>query len=322
MLTKLKSKLIKSIKNKKLNVFGLFFLMAFIILVFSKLSKNYTETLNFDVIYKNLPEESVLVNTEKPSIDIEISTYGFNLLANYFNNPTITIDFDKDTYIDDGTYIWLANRNNSNIAKQLGSALKIVSIHPDTLKIPFAKLEVKRVPVKLVSEVSYALGYDSLLGFITEPDSVNIIGSNKDISEINHIKTDLFDIKGIKEDVNLDINLIIPKNKTAVKLSQEKVKVSAKIQKFTEGVLDVPVIIKNLPPNIQVNYFPKALKVTYDVSLDDYKRVKPLDFKIVCDYSEAISTQKTYFTAKLVQAPSFVKRSKMKQNKIEYIIIK
>ena len=320
MLSKLKSILIRSIKNKKLNVFGLFFLLASLILVLSKLSKSYTETLTVGVTYVNLPEDKVLTVDDNPEVNIIVSTYGFNLFGSYFYDKTVAIDLENHAYVDKGNYVWIANRALPNIKKQFGKNFEIELIQPDTLKFAFGTLTVKKVPIKLNSSVTYATGYDSLKEMVLVPDSIKIIGSNTEIKAINYVETSELSLLNIKENINTTISLKLPEEGHTLKLSQQEIVVTSEVQKFTEGTLEIPVEINNLPSDIQINYFPKTINVSYEVSLNEYKSIKSTDFKIECDYLEIETSNNSFFTPKFIRVPGNVKRVKMKQDKIEYII--
>lgn len=320
MLSRLRFILIKLTKNKRLNVFSLFLLLAFLILVLSKLSKLYTETLAVEVNIVNLPKDKVLAITNTPKLDIVVNTYGFYLLGSYFHNNTIEIDLEKNAYQHNNTFNWVANRALPDIEKQLGKRFEIVSIQPDTLSLSFGILSTKKVPVRLNSNVTYASGYDTLKGMILKPDSVEVIGSDTEIKHVNYIETSELNLQNIKKDINATVGLKLPETGNTVKLSENEVSVTANVQKFTEGTLEIPVIINNLPSEIQINYFPKTIKVSYEVSLNDYKSIKPSAFKIECDYLEIKNSNKSYFTPKLIKQPERIKRVKMKQDKIEYII--
>ncbi|WP_323787815.1 CdaR family protein [Psychroserpens sp.] len=320
MLTKLRSFLIRSIKNKKLNVFGLFFLLAFVILVLSKLSKQYTETLTVGVNITNLPEDKILTSKDETVLKVRVTTYGFNLFGSYFYDKTVPIDLKNDAYVYNDTYVWLANRAMSKVESQFGNSFEIESIQPDTLFFPFGTLSVRKVPIKLNSSIAFASGYDTLKGMVLVPDSIKIIGSDTEIKAINYVETSELSLLNIKENINTTISLELPEEVSTLKLSQNDIVVTAEVQKFTEGTLEIPVVINNLPTDIQINYFPKTIKVSYEVSLNDYKSIKPSDFKIECDYLEIEDANKSYFTPMFKKVPTNVKRVKMKQNKIEYII--
>ena len=220
MLSKIRSILNRSLKNKKLNVFSLFLLLAFLILVLSKLSKSYTETLRVGVNYINLPEDKVLITDEHPMLDIEVTTFGFNLLGSYFYDKTIPIDLKEDAYITNTTYVWLADRAKPGIEKQFGKSFTLESIQPDTLRFPFGTLSVKKVPVKLNSNITYASGYDSLKGLVITPDSIKVIGSDTEIQNIKYIESSKLELSNIKENINTTVQLKLPEEIKTLKFKR------------------------------------------------------------------------------------------------------
>ena len=95
----------------------------------------------------------------------------------------------------------------------------------------------------------------------------------------------------------------------------------AKVGKFTEGTLEIPISVINLPVNTNINFFPKTVTVVYYVNLSDYNSIKALDFKVECDYSEIGNTNSPFLFPKLIKMPEAVKNARIKQNKVEYILI-
>lgn len=320
MLIKLKSKILKSIKNKKLNVFGLFLLLTFGFLALTKLSKKYTEDIVLNMAYVNLPEQRVITLDSSPKCNAEVSAYGFNLLFYHFKKHSVKIDFNRDVFVKNNHYIWVANNNKQRINAQLGTAIELVSLKPDTIIFPFETLFVKKVPVILNSEISFKLGHDIMNNLIIKPDSIKVIGTQAEVDQINKVETEILDLKEVSDTINTVLSLKKPDN-NKIKFSKNSVKVLAKVEKFTEGTLEVPITIVNKPLDVSINYFPKTIAVSYYVSLNNYKNIKPLDFKVECDFSEIENTNKTFFTPKLIKSPDLVKNARLIQNKVEFIII-
>lgn len=322
MFENLKSKLLKSIKSKKLNVFGFFLLLSFLFLVIAKLSKTYTETIAFHVNYTNVPEQYSITSDYDSVVNVKVRSYGFNLIAHNFFKHEITIDFDKEVRKGDHKYVWDTKNGVSKIDSQIGSKIEIISIQPDSLSFPYDVMTVKMVPIKLNADIKYAPGYDILDSLLIKPDSIKVIGPKNIVEKISRIKTEKLTLKDVNATIDHDVKLIINESMENVKLSKSKVKVTGVVEKFTEGTFEVPVDIVNLPSNIKINYFPKTVLVSYYVSLGNYKKIKALDFKIVCDYDVVKNQDRTFFIPQLVSKPTLVKSAKIKQNKIEYIIIK
>lgn len=322
MLNSIKSKFVQSVNNKRLNVFGLFFLLAFLILVITKLSETYVETIPFTVAYKNLPEANIITLDSIPKVNVTVSTNGFNLLSYYFYNKTYQLDVQNNASIDNNTYVWLAEKGTYALKEQLGNSVNIVSVKPDTLILPFGTLSVKKVPVILKSKLSFKPGFDSTNGVVLIPDSVKIIGAAEEISKIESVETQFFELADIRTNINTSLDLEFSNSSKHLKLSEDKVSIKVDVEKFTEGTFDIPVTLINMPKNIEINFFPKHIKVSYYLSLKDYKSIRPNDFKIECDYNDVLNANASFFTPKLIVNSEKVKSAKMKQNKVEYIIVK
>ena len=322
MFSNLKSKLLKSIKSKKLNVFGFFLLLSFLFLVIAKLSKTYTETIPFHVKYTNVPEQHSITSDYDSIIEVKVRSYGFNLIAHNFFKHSITIDFDKEVRKSGQKYIWETKNGISKIDKQISSKIDILSIQPDSLRFPFDLMSVKMVPIRLDSEINYAPGYDILDSLVIKPDTVKVIGPKNTVDKISRIRTEKLTLKDVNSSIDQEVNLKLNEAWENIRLSKSKVTVRGVVEKFTEGTFEVPVDIVNLPANIKINYFPKTVLVSYYVSLGNYKKIKALDFKIVCDYAEVKNQERTFFIPHFETKPKLVKSAKIKQNKIEFIIIK
>lgn len=301
-------------------MFGLFLLLSFSIWVFTKFSHTYTETATIKLNYTNLPDHKIIAMDSVPEIKVRVSAFGFRLLSYYFSNQSMNVDLEKDTYIANASYVWLANKAQKQIEERMGASIEVLSVNPDTVRFNFDTLTVKKVPVRLRSSISYALGYNSMDSLRVKPDSIKIIGTVKGVSAIDSIVTQDLKLSNVNSNIQQTVELKLPNADGQLKFSAENVKVSLKVEKFTEGTLEVPVDISNLPEDKQINYFPKTIKVFYYVSLSNYKAITASDFKIDCDFEKATSKNQTFFSPTLTVNNKFIKTAKMKQDKVEYII--
>ncbi len=320
MIRKVKKKLLASIKNKRINVFFLFLVMAFIILIISKLSKSYTNTIAFKIEKINVPDEKVILNNSDSILNITLNTHGFKWLDYYFKSPKITIDFSEDVTLGHSKFIWTkANTrlfSNTEFTKQV----KIINIYPDSLFFNFDVNSVKKIPVKLRENISFSPGFDSFDGFTITPDSIKIIGPKHVIDTIGHIETEAVILKGVKTDIHETIKLDLPIKNDNIRFSSKSVDLSASVERFTEGVMKIPITIVNVPKELKIKYFPKEVTITFYTSLDHFKMVKPMDFKIICDYN-MLNTESSFFIAELVKTSKYVKSVKINNQHIEFIIL-
>lgn len=319
MIRTLKSKLLKAIKNKRINVFFLFLLMSFSVLILLKLSKTYVNTITFQINKVNVPEAHVVFNDHQKTLRIGLKTQGFNLLKYYFENPEIDIDFSRNITKTDSLYIWNKNTALLDIISQFDKSVEVVNINPDTLFFKYDLNAIKKVPIKINAKVNYAIGYDILDSFKLSPDSIKIIGPNVLISAIEYIETDTLKLQDVKENIVSTISLKLPKEPSGIEFSNTQTKVAATISKFTEGKLKIPVTVINVPENINLKYYPKKISVSYYTSLSNYKSITASDFEIICDFSE-VSKNQTFLIPRLTKQPKVLRHVKINHDQIEYII--
>lgn len=321
MIKKLKASISKSIKSKRIHVFLLFLTLAFTILIFTKLSKEYTNTIIFDINKVNVPPEHIILNDSNSKLKITLKTHGFKWLRYYFFKPKITIDFDKDVDNKKSTYVWSKSKAYLYESAQFGEQVKLLNIAPDTLLFNYDVNLVKKVPVALNSNINYSQGFDLYGRYAVEPDSIEIIGPHILVSEIDRIETAEVNLSEVKSNIETYIKLKLPKHDNNLIFSKETVLLSANVKKFTEGSLKVTITLTNVPESTRLKYFPKEVNVTFYTSLEDFKSIVSEDFIVTCDYSKVIEGQ-SFLKPELFKFPEAVKNTKVNQQRVEFIILK
>ena len=146
-------------------------------------------------------------------------------------------------------------------------------------------------------------------------DSVKIVGSEEKVQEISRVVTEKLTLNDVKKDINQTLTI----EKIAdIEIFPNEVNVSAEVMKFTEGTIESSIAIVNKPSDLEINYFPKNVTVSYYVDLDNFKSVKPSDFKVECDF-DLIEEGQSFFIPIVVKKPDFVKRVVLKQKRIDFI---
>jgi len=311
---------IKSIyKSKKLNVFLLFFILAFGILILSKLTQEYTNTAKFKVRLKNIPDETVVLDDSLNALNLTITTTGFKWLNYSLNDPEVSVDFKNEVRKKDSVYIWSYAKGYAGILEQFPKEVKIKNITPDTLAFTFDVNAVKYIPVESSVLINYSPGYNTLQDVTITPDSIKIIGPESILSKLNSVKTKALVLNEVNKPFSKTLALTLDSINPEIKINTKKVELSAAVEKFTEGTLSVPVTVINVPGRIKLNYFPKSINVSYYTSLSNFNLVTVDDFKIECDYSK-LNRDSEYLTPELVKKPIKVKSTRLHQQKIEFII--
>ncbi|WP_299117265.1 CdaR family protein [uncultured Winogradskyella sp.] len=285
-------------------------------LIFSKLSNDYKQTILLKVNLTNVEDEIILQDDSSFVMEAYIKAKGFALVPFIFKNyKTIVLDAKTDVVTKPEHYIFDVDKHKYLIELQLGSSYKVVSLKPDSLVISYSKRASKYIPIDLMTDIDFASGFDILDGYSLSTDSVKIVGSLDQISKIKSIVTQKLTLRQVNKDINKSVKL---KLYEGLDVFPKAVNVEAKVRRFTEGKIEIPITIKNKPSNTVINYFPKTVTVLYYVDLDHYNSINISDFSIECDYT-AIEENQSYIIPKITKKPEFVKRISVKQKRIDFI---
>ncbi len=322
MIKKIKTKIVASIKNRRFNVFLLFLLSSFIILIITKLSKNYTGTLPFQIKKVNVPEEKVILKDSNTTLAITLKTHGFKWLKYYFIKPEIAIDFSNEVSIKQGMYVYSKPVSYLNVKKQFSNNhIQLLGVNPDTIVFRYDTNMVKKVPIVVNADVSFAPGYNILNGYSIKPDSIRVIGPHKLVESLKQIETEKIVLTNLKTSVARSIKIKLPKDHQNLKLSKTEIDFSANVEKFTEGKVKLPIKVINIPKNQSIKIFPKEVTVSYYTSLNNYNIISSKDFQVVCDYKKTKGNQ-LFLIPELTKVAKGVKNIKIDQQRIEFIILK
>jgi len=305
-------------KTRKFNVFVFFVLLALIYSMISKLTSNYTKTIVFVVKPMDVPSDQVVLNQSIDSIGLELEGYGYNLAKYYIDQPIIEISLNDLNKVK-SKYQWTKQRNFSDLQLKFNKSLRLVSSSVDQIDFIIEQYESKKVPVELKLELDYKSGFDSFNEYKLSKDSIMITGPNSLIDTINMIQTHKLVLNQIDSEINTKIRIKPSENKN-ITHSDTELDFQLKVEKFTEESIKVPITIVNIDDNMKINYYPKVVSVLYRVSIREYKSVNPMDFRVECDLN-TINRDNSVLISSITKKPSNVRKCRIENNQIQYVII-
>ena len=312
----------KPANNKTFHKFILFILLSLVFWCMTKLSKEYDSTIKYPVSYKNLPNDKLLQEAPLSVVSIHVKATGFKLISENIFPKNLEIDATKLTSKSITDYYLLLNQHRLSLQRQMKTGVLIDHFIIDSIHFNLGLLKVKKVPIILLSDFTYATGFELNGAINVTPDSIIINGPESILDTIDFISTELL----LKKELNTSVKEeLMIKSFTAisnVKLQEKKVSISALVEKFTEGTLEVPFQVINLPEEMTINTFPKVVKVTYRVALSNFNIITTSSFSIECDYNMSRKNNLSYLIPKLVEKSSLVKNARISPLKIDFIINK
>lgn len=306
------------LKKKSVKRFSLFFAIAFVFLIFSKLSNDYKQTIKLKLNLINLQDEIILHDDSLNTIDAYVEAKGFSFIPFIFNNAkVISIDVKADVISKPNHFIFDVQKHQFLIEEQLGASYQVLSVKPDTLTLGYSKRASKLVPITLNRTINYAVGYDIKDDFKLSFDSVKIVGSTLELDKIIALSTENLALNEVNTNINETVRLD-DSDYDAIEIFPKSVNVKAEIKRFTEGTIEIPITIENKPKNMKINYFPKSVTLSYYVDLENYNGITISDFMVQCSYTD-LEPNQTYFVPRIIKKPDFVKRVSIKQKRIDFI---
>ncbi len=307
----------KKTKNKIPKAFSVAMLFSVLFWLLIKMSKEYSTVISFPLEYVHIPEDKIIQQAPTSQLEVQVVASGFRLFVMNINPTKIKLDARKLKRKSAVDHYFLMQQQKMDIQSQITKKIKVEQLVLDTIYLNLGTLASKKVPVVGKFDISYKLGYHLIGKIKVTPDSILVTGPKEQLDTLQGVQLENFTKNNISE--TLRTTLQIKELPNSIKLSVRKAAVFGEVDRFTEGVIQVPFQIINLPDSISVNTFPTDVKVVFQVGLNAFKGVKASSFKIVCDYQYSLENKLNYFIPKVVFKPEVVTSVKIMPAKVEFL---
>jgi hypothetical protein len=311
--------------NQKLLTFLFFLVLASIFWLLNALDHNYSTNITFPIKYIHQMPNKEMVGDVPKELNLNVSGRGYTLLRDVFTasqHPIIlrAMSLSYDSINSDSNNFSVQTRSLKEIIqRQLGTEITLNYITPDTIFYEFSPIERKKVPVEPNLDIEYASQYMLGSGVTSKPDSIIVSGPHSLTDTIKKVQTVYKKFSKVDKSFSVDFNLIPI---TGVYFVKKQVAIFVPVEKFTESFIMVPVIVINLPDSMEMKTFPASIKINYIVSLRNYNKVRPQQFRAIVDYRNINSSINNKLKVTLERQPAFVKSVSFRPKTVDYIIEK
>jgi len=305
------------IKRGPLKTFLFFLGFSTVIWIFVQFSKHYTSVIELPVTYVNLPKDKIILDNSRKYLDLRIKESGLKIAIYKFFPTELKIDL-SDAQALDGKLIYDLELHKSTIFSQLRIDYENADFLQENFKIDFQQRAVKKVPINSNIELGFTIGYSALDKIKFQPDSVTISGPENILDSLQTVNTISLKINNINKDLEGTVKL----DRTglgSVTFYQDEVHYSLRTDKFTEGKVEIPIDMMNVPEKMNVVIFPKVVIVYYQVSLSEFDKVKKSNFKVIVDFKNAVNSD-GFLLAQIEKKPEMVNNVRLNENKIQFVI--
>ncbi len=312
---------LKNLKiNRKTFVFGLFLAISTVLWLLNALNKEYTHTINYPVVFKNLPDAFQADNELPDKLRLEVHGHGYDILSYKIDHskPPVIVNLEKyvPRKISDEHFFLTGSQLKPLATARIKGKLSLNSVKPDSLHLYVTKIISRKLSVKSQLSFKPARQYMITGGPFLKPDSITVSGSKREIDKLTEIPTASLDYGKIDSDINRYIPLNIPDN---IKAEPKRVKLNIFVEKYTESKLTIPVTVINLPDSLNIELIPSEINLSFQVPVSKYKHTSVSDFRIQADFKQK---KDNILFPELVLLPDYIQHIRLHTEKIKFILSK
>lgn len=303
--------------NKEFLIFLLFFIISSVFWLLKTLDEEYEQEFNIPVSLVNMPENAVLTSDVPSTVKVTLKDKGIVLLRYLYATHFAPIVINFSDYSSDNMDISISGVDlRRKITSQLATSTRITALRPDGLDISYILGEGKKVPVRFDGDVRVENPY-----FLSEvkcwPDSVMIYAVPERLANISAVYTESRLYKNFKDTTFVTVPL---KRMEGVKFNPSQIKVGLFPDMYTEKTVEVPIVGVNFPAGRLLRTFPSKVDVTFQVGLNQFKRVTSDDFICTVTYESLLYTTTSNFKVVLKSVPQGVKHIKISPAYVDFLI--
>lgn len=308
------------LQKRKVKIFSLFLLCSGLAWFVSNLTERYTSTTSFKLEYINVPDSLLFKGSSKDKLEVKLKCSGFQFLRYNFSPRVVQLDL---SYIKKkGSKYYLPQETCvKQIEGQLPSSISLVDVdNRDTLYFALYKLYSKTVPVISRLKIDYAQNYMLDGSLKTEPTEVTLSGPKNEIDTIRNVRTRTTILKEVSNDFSKELSLVKSVKLLNTKYSTNEIRITGKVARFSEKIVEVPIVVTNLEQDMQIKTFPHKVSVLCKGKIERLKKVKASDFRVVADFNTVKDTKSSMITLKLENKPEGLFDIKLLEKEVEYIL--
>jgi YbbR domain-containing protein len=307
-------------ERRRISVFATCLILAVVAWVFVTMSNNYTFPVKVALNYKNQPLRKAFFALQADTVTALIGGTGWQKLFSSLissENRTISVDLKK---LETQNFIVLGSQL-AQINQKTDKSQQIISFNPDTVYFDFTARKVKRIPVVLVSDITYEQQYARADDINLQPKYITISGPAAYVDSVTSWKTDSLVAKNVNSSIHSRLKLVVPKENN-ISIYPKTVDVMIPVDEFTEKTLEVPIKLINNSSYSRVTLLPKKVKITFTVSLNNYPAVDADFFEAVADLDAWQKHGSATLPVKLKQQPDYCNIVSIQPTTINFIIRK
>ncbi|MFC5284850.1 YbbR-like domain-containing protein [Pedobacter alpinus] len=308
-----------AVERRKLSIFFTCTILAVLAWLFFSLSNKYEYEVKTVVNFKNLPVNKAFNPLQSDTVLLTVQGTGWQLLFTRLRIYPRDVKVDLKT-LEKRNYVTFTDQMRT-INNYYSSEQKIISVNPDTLYFDFTTRRVKKVPVKLVTKLSFVKQFGQSADIEIKPSFITVTGPLEKLATIKVWETDTFKRENISNTITDKISL---KSSEApnITIYPPLTELKIPVEEFTEAELSIPIKVINNQQYYNIKLIPERVKITFMVSLSDYAKVKEDDYEAIVDLDIWKNDAAKMLPVQIVKKRPFTRIRKIEPLQVNFMIKK
>lgn len=266
----------------------------------------------------DVPDSVTFIEDPPKGINISVRNKGTSLLRHKFMDaPVVRVPFGE--YADKGRLRVSSAAIMARLRAIFGTAAAINVNSVDSISLTYTSSPGKMVPVKVVADITTALGKVVNGKLVSDVREVKIFAARSVQDTIMYVCTEPIVRRNLEDPVTITVNIHPIKG---VRIEPSAIKVRIPVEPLENRKTYVTVTPLGVPHGESMALFPQKVEVSYLVPMSRKEDFAPESFKVVAEYKDIAPTASSMVKVRLVQVPDGVENATLQQDSIEYTVIR
>ncbi len=302
--------------RRSLLTFMVFLVLSSLFWLSTAMNENYDCEVAVPVCVENIPKDVIITSDVDDTLRISIRDKGYAVMQYLYGGKIRPITISVPSVSKQSEKYVISSAELLRVVKrQMYASTTVTSVKPDRIEVDYCHGMAKKVSVRLDADIVPAS--DHYLAHVqVVPEKVTVYSSKEKLDSINYVISERLRVHNFDDAVSRYVSL---KPIKGARITPQKVKVDLYPDVLTEGSVDVPITIVNMPDNINVRTFPSRVKVKFSVGASQYKSVNANQFRVELDYKN-IRANSDKCPLRLVIQPKGLAKASLEFDEVDYLI--
>lgn len=293
-----------------------FFIIVFLYWYLANMGEEHEYEFTFVTSLRHVPEGMMITEAPAEKVVVKLRDRGEKILEYRARRSQRRLVIDHDDYTPVGGQVVICGEAFEQLLRNpFSSSTKILSVAPDTLCYVLASEQGRRLPVRVKGTPTAASGH-TINRTALDPDSVTVWAPAVVLDTLSAVWTEPLTADALTD--STAFTLFLPAPQRGVQMEPAQVTFSVIATPFVEKTIELPIRPYLFPYGSELKTFPSKARVTFMVSMDQYRTVTDDQFELSVSYSSLDGSGKA--RPELTRQPACVKAVRIEPAEVDYLI--